>query len=252
MKKIKAVLLFMLITRALPAQIAQTPSRHLFISCNKTSTLEFPQMIESVDLGSRDVLAQKVGGMKNMLKVKAGRTGFPGTSMTVITADGKLYPFLVDYSDTPSYLDMKLGGSVNLFEKVASQKRSVFGISHRRLGMVLRLNGIFINHDIIYYQFQLLNRTEISYDIDMTRFYIRDKSLVRRTATQELEQKPLMVYGNTGRVGSQSEQIMVVGFRKFTLPDKKLLVVQIMEKDGGRNLQLKIRNRNIIRAKKID
>lgn len=252
MKKINAIFLLLIFSKFLPAQTSEVPPKHLFISCSKTSTLEFPQMIESVDLGSKDVLAQKVKGMNNMLEVKAGRPEFSTTSMTVITADGKLYPFLVDYSDTSSSLDIRLGETSNLFEKIRDQKRTVFGVSRQKLGMRIRLEGIYIDHQILYYQFQIQNRSEVSYDIDMIRFFIRDKILVRRTASQELEQVPLMVYGNTGSIAGESEQVIVVAMQKFTIPDKKIMILQVMEKNGGRNLQLKIRNGNIIRAKKVD
>src|ERR1700712_797579 len=40
----------------------------LFISCNKTTSLVFPQIIKSIDRGSRDVFAQKVGGVENVLQ----------------------------------------------------------------------------------------------------------------------------------------------------------------------------------------
>ena len=252
MKKIKMLFLLLLCSRILPAQTEQIPSRHLLISCTKTSSLEFPQIIESVDLGSRDVLAQKVHGMGNILQVKAAKAGFPGTSMTVVTADGKLYPFLVDYTDTPSSLDFKIGGTPTLFEKIAAEKRAVYGVKNRKLGMVLRLLGIYINGSVLYYQIQIQNNSGLSYDIDMIRFFIRDKSLGKRTATQELDQEPLLIYGNTRSVEGQSAQTIVVALKKFTIPDKKLLFVQLLEKNGGRNLRLKIRNASIIRAKKID
>lgn len=252
MKKINVMCMFLWCAQALYSQTVETSPRHLFVSCIKTCTLEFPQMIESVDLGSRDVMAQKVKGMSNMLEVKAAKQEFRGTSMTVITADGKLYPFLVEYAENPSSLDIKVGSTPTLFERIAGEKRSVFGVSTGRLGMRLRLCGVFVDHDVLYYQIQLLNRTDLSFDIDMLRFCIRDKMLLRRTASQEIQQDPLMVYGNTGSVGGQSQQTIVVAFRKFTIPDRKLFIVQVTERNGGRNLELKIRNRNIIRAKMMD
>jgi hypothetical protein len=85
----------------------------------------------------------------------------------------------------------------------------------------------------------------------MLRFFIRDKKQSKRTASQELEQTPLYVYGNTGSIEGQSKMIVVVALPKFTIPDKKLLYIQLTEKNGGRNLQLKIRNRNIIKAEDI-
>ena len=42
--------------------------------------------------------------------------------------------------------------------------------------------------------------------------------------------------------------VVVVAVEKFTIPDAKLLRVQIMEKNGGRHLKLKVTNSKIVKA----
>jgi hypothetical protein len=39
-----------------------------------------------------------------------------------------------------------------------------------------------------------------------------------------------------------------IALEKFTIPDAKFLAIQIMEKNGGRHLFMKVNNRKIIRA----
>ena len=251
MIRLNSMLLLMLISSSVMAQQASIPSKHLSISFNKTVSLVFPQIIASVDRGSRDVLAQKVKGMENVLQVKAARENFSQTNMTVITADGKLYSFLVDYAANPSILNMELNKTSSVFEKIVAQKRSVSGPTDKHYDMSLRLSGLYIEQNIIYYQLELQNRSNISYDVDMLRFFIKDKKQSKRTASQELEQSPLEVYGNSGLIEGRSKKVIVVALPKFTIPNKKLLYIQLTEKDGGRNLQLKIRNKNIIRANAI-
>ncbi len=251
MNRINTILLLLLLSNALIAQESSIPPRQLLISFNKTVSLVFPQIIASVDRGTRDVLVQKVTGMENVLKVKAARQNFSETNMTVITADGKLYSFVVDYTADPSILNIQFNNLPSIFEKIAAKKRSVSGPKDSKYDILLRLSGLYIEKNIIYYQLELQNRSNISYDIDMLRFFIRDKKQSKRTASQELEQIPLYVFGNTGSIEGQSKMIVVVALPKFTIPDKKLLYIQLTEKNGGRNLQLKIRNRNIIHAKEI-
>jgi hypothetical protein len=52
-------------------------------------------------------------------------------------------------------------------------------------------------------------------------------------------------------VNGKTNLSIVVALQKFTIPDKKMLVVQLMEKNGGRNLSLKINNREMVKAKTI-
>ena len=223
----------------------------LQVSCNKTTSLVFPQIIKNIDRGSKDLLVQKVSGAENILQVKGAKENFTETSLTVVTADGKLYVFIVRYATDPSYLNLQVDSSVSVFEKVSGAKRTIYGVRDHNYEMVLRLKGLFIEKGILYYQLELENLSNISYEIDMLRFYIKDNRQSRRTASQELDQTPLFVYGNQGMVGSQSKQIMVVALAKFTIPDKKHFYIQVMEKNGGRHLHLKISNREILRAKII-
>jgi hypothetical protein len=251
MNRINSILLLILLTNGLIAQQLSIPPRQVYISFNKTVSLVFPQIIASVDRGTSDLLVQKVMGMENILQLKAAKEDFSETNMTVITADGKLYSFLVNYKADPADLNIQLNNQPSVFEKIAIKKRFLSGPKDSKYEMLFRLSGVYIEKNIIYYQLELQNRSNISYDVDMLRFFIRDKQQSKRTASQELEQFPLYVYGNTGSVEGQSKKIIVVALPKFTIPDKKLLYIQLTEKNGGRNLQLKIRNRNIIEATQI-
>lgn len=246
MKQLRILLLALSCNSTLSAQ-----TDSLSIGTNKVTSLVFPLMIKSVDRGTKDVLVQKVRGVENVLEVKAAKENFTETNMTVITADGKLYSFLVNYSDNPS-LNIQIENKPSIFEKIAAQKKSVRGIRDTKYEMLLRLKGIYIDNDILYYQLELKNYSNLSYDIELLRFFIKDKRQGKRTASQELEQTPLYVYGNTGSVPGQSKVIIVVALPRFTIPDKKLMVVQLMEKNGGRHLSLKVNNHKLVKAKVLN
>jgi len=81
-------------------------AQNVDVTYNKTSSIVFPAIIKSVDRGSRDVLAQKAKGVENVLQVKAARKDFPQTNLTVITDDGVLHHFTVNYSEQPATLTL--------------------------------------------------------------------------------------------------------------------------------------------------
>jgi conjugative transposon TraN protein len=103
----------------------------------------------------------------------------------------------------------------------------------------------------MYYQFKIENNSAISYDIDQLRFFIRDQKKSKRTASQQIEVSALYVHGQNTRVEGQSEQVLVFALPKFTIPDNKLLQVQLMEKGGGRHLALSTKNRVIMNAQLV-
>jgi conjugative transposon TraN protein len=277
MKKISAVMvigIFLLIT-IFKAQ-AQTNAAwqtkaiepyHVAVAFSKTANIIFPYSIVSVDIGSRNVLAQKAKGVENILQIKAAKERFPQTNISVITADGKLTSFLVDYAEQPSVLNLSLvteerknlacilsetvnEGEVQKYVKLAwVSKEKIRSIKDKRFGINMKLNGLFIHENIMYLRISIANKTNINYDIDQLRFYIRDQKKAKRTATQELELKPVYVKDSTSVIVGQTEKVLVYAFPKFTIPDKKYLAIELMEKNGGRHLKIKVRNKTIVQAK---
>jgi conjugative transposon TraN protein len=240
----------------------------LWVTLNKTTNLIFPYAIKSVDRGSRDVLTQKAKGVENILLVKAGRENFSETNLSVITADGRLYSFLLNYAKSPSLLNISFpkdaaperasllleGGNKEAewegtAKKIAEEKRMFNRIKDRKYQMRLRLNGLYIRSDVLYFQLEVRNSSPIGYDIDMLRFFIRDEKKTRRTASQEIELQPLYVYGDTSAVKEQQKSIFVMALPKFTIPDQKYLLIQLMERNGGRHLSINVRNRTLVKAR---
>jgi len=274
MKQISAVLTmgFSLLITVFSA-VAQTKSiepHALSITYSKTTNVIFPYAIVSVDRGSRDVLAQKANGVENILQVKAAKENFPQTNLTVVTADGKLTSFVVDYAEQPTALNISMSTpnedpviaipteSVNMEEmqefarsSVASEKK-LGGEKDKTFGIRLKLNGIYIHGDVMCLRIRISNSTNIDYDIDQLRLYIRDQKKVKRTASQEIEISPVLIYNDSPKVSGKSENTFAFVVPKFTIPDKKFLVIQLMEKNGGRHLELHVKNKKIVKAAMVD
>ena len=242
----------------------------LQITTNKTTNLIFPYAIKSVDRGSADVLAQKAKGVENILLVKAGRQNFSETNLSVITADGKLYSFILDYINNPTAINIsfsadsissQVSGSLKPVynegaiqtdtERILKEKKKIRGVRDYRYEVRFALQGIYIKNDVIFFKVEVANNSHINYDVDMLRFFIKDERKSKRTATQEIEIQPIHVAGDTSTIKGDSKNVIVFALPKFTIPEKKYLSVQLMERNGGRNLQLSVLNRTIIKAKPV-
>ncbi|HEX8332391.1 MAG TPA: DUF4138 domain-containing protein, partial [Segetibacter sp.] len=125
---------------------------------------------------------------------------------------------------------------------------TVKGISDKKLGLSARLTGIYIKNDVIYHQLEIKNESPIDYSVDYLRFYIRDQIRFKRTAVQELELKPLYTAGNASLIEANSKTAIVVALDRFIIPDQKYFVIEIEEKNSGRNLSMKVGNKHILRA----
>ena len=231
--------------------IAQTAS--LKITTDKTTSLIFPFPIRHVDRGTTNVLVQPLKEADNILLIKAASKQFSETNLSVVTGDGGIYSFVVNYVDEPDNLiyylpTLKKATVATYANGILDNHRTMKGIRDQKWDMQAMVTGIYIKDDVIYYQLLLCNHSPIDYDIDQLRFYIRDKKKGKRTAVQENELPPLYVAGNNRQVKACNFSMIVVALEKFTVPDAKYLAVQVTEKNGGRHLFMKVNNNKIIEA----
>ena len=223
------------------------------LATDKTTSLVFPYPVLHVDRGSKDILVQQVKESDNILLVKAGVQHFTATNLSVVTADGSLYSFLLRYDSLPVAWVYAIPAQIRasletMANSIIDNPRTVHGIKNNSWEMQILVTGIYIKGNTIFYQLRLSNESAIDYDIDFLRFYIRDKRKGRRTAIQENECKPLYTAGNVRHAAAHCAVAIVVALEKFTIPDAKYLGLQINERNGGRNLAVRIRNGKIIHA----
>lgn len=267
-----ALCLFMLWATSLFAQQSLNstpilqPADSLQVALNKTTSLVFPFPIRSVDRGSQGLLVQKARGAENTLQVKAAYECFPETSLTVITSDGRLYCFIFSYNENPAALNYTYGGSAQSKALPASgwpgneesldaycalalgENEVLHGVKDKKNAISFCLSGLFIKDDVLFCRIVIKNDSNINYDIDQLRFFIRDRKKAKRTASQEIELQPLYVKDRVAVVGANSEQTIVYALPKFTIPEKKYLAIQVVEQDGGRNLDLKLKSAKLAKV----
>jgi len=262
-----AILLF---ARESTAQVQNLTQ--LELTTSKTTLIVSHYRIRSVDRGSRDILVQKVKGIDTVLELKAARPNFPETNLTVVTGDGQVHMFLVTYNPKPSVLwyplvlgppsddqggtgdsqaELTESGFASLSDSVLHQKSRFRHIRCRSFGVGVGLRGIFIHQEVLFFRLRLINRSEIPYDISQFSFYIRDNSQSKRTASQDLGLIPIFFAGDHERLSGKAKEDLVVALPKFTIPDHKALYIVLKEKNGGRLLRLRIRNKMLIRARVI-
>lgn len=246
-------------------------SHEMEVAYYKTSSIVFPASIAGVDRGSRDVLAQKAKGVNNVLQLKAARFGFEETNLTVITRDGFLHHFTIRYSDKPEVFTYQVNpqqagvpsGLPLIFpEKMTENQmqeyaRKIVAVKgpvwkrQRANGMVLALDGIYIKENTIFCHLRVVNDFNIPFQFELVRFFIKDRKKIKRTASQEQQLDPTLLYGNDKYLSGITSTELVYALPKFTFPDAKHLVIEIIEQNGGRHLKLKLSNKMIMNAQFI-
>jgi conjugative transposon TraN protein len=252
----------------------------LLVTYDKTTHVIFPAGIRYVDLGSDNITAAKAEDAENVLRVKAAVKNFSeSTNFSVITEDGKFYNFNVWYSEYPDVLtlDFTSGKQLNkngtdeegkttaLFKELGTQKanipdlvmktlykqnkRFIRHIGSESFGIQLLLKGIYTLDGKLYFLLQFKNATHIPFAIDFITFKVIDKKIAKRTVIQERTIVPLREYLDLKQVEGISVERNVYLLEQMTIPDDKLLLIEVFEKNGGRHQVLKIENEDLVKAR---
>lgn len=259
------------------------PPHALEVAFNKTTHVIFPSEIVYVDLGDENLVAGLADGAKNVLRVKSAVKSFKSeTNLTVITDDGCFFTFNVKFAKEPLLLNIEMtdfihdGEAVNrpnnaqeiylerlgqespmlvklIMKSIYKQdRREIKHIGSKRFGVQFILKSIHTNNGLLYFHTELKNTSNIAFDIDYISFKIVDKKVVKRTAMQEQVLEPLRAQNYVTVVNGKKSERTVFALEKFTIPDDKQLVIEVAEKEGGRNQSFVVENGDIVRANVID
>jgi conjugative transposon TraN protein len=259
------------------------PPYGLEVTFDKTTHIIFPSSISYVDLGSSNIIAGKAGSSENILRVKASVRGFETeTNLAVVTDEGSYYTFNVKYADEPEKLNIEMrdfmhdGSTVNrpnnsldiYLKELGSEsprvvylinraiykdnKRPVKHIGGKRFGIQYTLKGIYSHNNLLYLHTQIKNSTNVPFDIDFVRMKIVDRKQAKRTAMQETVIHPIRAYNFITTVGANRTERTVFALDKITIPADKLLIVEVFEKNGGRNQSFTIESADLIHARQIN
>lgn len=253
------------------------------VAFNKTLHILFPSEVVYVDLGSLDLIADKADGAQNVVRIKAAKQDFTEeTNFSVITADGCFYSFTAVYSENPSQLNIEmedwlhkdpysdfanrqmyirldeLSGETPLtvnrimYTILRRNVRDIKSVGSKRFGIEVLLRGVYVHGDLFYLHVSMRNRSKVAFDIDYIRFKICDKKTARRTAVQETFVNPVRVFDEIMRVDAEAMIRNVFVFRKLTIPDDKVLVIEVYERNGGRHQRFEIENSRLVGAREMD
>lgn len=271
--RITMLLIAFALSRVCCAQLVQEAQIEMYpiqIGWDKSTVLVFPYEVVSADFGSSAVLSEKDKAAPNVLKLKAGHRHFVPTSMYVITAAGKLYPFSVAFTENPDGRPIDLGKQqeverVNVLLEGSSMNaadisavlndlsnESVSSLSWgKRTGMIrLGLGKIVEKDGVLFFQLAVENESWVDYLPNKWQFTIQDKKQSKRTAIRRVDMEPISFSPFQG-VEGKATGLAVFAFPRFTIADAKELSIQLFERNGDRNPVIKLSGKKLLQVNPI-
>ncbi|UHG94685.1 conjugative transposon protein TraN [Spirosoma oryzicola] len=243
------------------------PSYSIQVSNNKTTHIIFPYEIRYADLGSKEIAGEAIEKAGNVFRLKAlSQNPLMETNLTVVTADGRLFSFLISYKDHPDALTydltkMLLDGDVSKSAKVSSgskarladnlnrqgelamhSRRKIRHIGYKTQGMNLYLKNVLYKDDVMYLVLGMDNDSKLDYAIDYLRTYVMQlKRAGESSATQDVPVDPIKTFDTSeGVIPRRDALTKVIAIERLTLEKDRRLVVQMGEESGGRQLTISI------------
>ncbi|WP_375448490.1 conjugative transposon protein TraN [uncultured Fibrella sp.] len=254
------------------------------VSDHKTTHIIFPAKIRDIDAGSSDIIALIPESVNNILRVKAANPRpFGETNITVLTDDGGFYSFLIRYESEPSVLNINIANNtrsdnavssalginkataVSLVGPVADVNKTELlhtaarvydhkpfarnvGVTKQRMSLLL--GGLYVQGATLYVQCKIDNDSEIDYTLDFAKFYIRDKDVLKRMASQEMELPVQASYPETlTKFRGRTDYTMVYAIPLKTFTEDKVVEMELYEKEGGRHLRFQIDSDIMLKAR---
>ncbi|HQJ89325.1 MAG TPA: DUF4138 domain-containing protein [Paludibacteraceae bacterium] len=242
------------------------------LSMLRTSHIILKDNIADISVGVDSIVAELAeDDIMNICKARqvSGFDGFTETSLTIITENKEIFPFIVTHNDNPKDLNINVASgdtdgnvSANFSESTMNEvemeklgKEIVEkGVKINNIGvyddkMNFCLASLYIKNDILMFHIRTTNNSKIDYDVDFIRCYIKNKKNSKSSVSQDDEKIPIYIYKtDEDKILANDSFSEILFFKKFTVPNKHLFYFEMFEKNGGRHLKFTCSNKEILKA----
>ena len=161
-----------------------------------------------------------------------------GNEKPVVHEKSEKNNVLLDTKDKDSYYD-------RICSYLIDRKQKIGRIKKRHQDIVLRVENIIFNKEELYFVIQIENKSSLDYDLNFLNFGIQTRQKGKKKSSQTIYQDPIYKYNVPTRIKENAVEKLVYVLPKFSLGDDRRVILELNEKNGGRNIQLKVPHKYI-------
>ena len=246
----------------------------IYANDTKNVALFFPEPIRQGITGSENFVftfnrekEQHLG----LLQAKPGKE----SNLLVINKNGAIFSYIVKYKEKLSKLNYFISesNSIGNENRVAEDKSETKVIprvplsrqhyykrfcsyllyKQRRLALkrkrnadvILSLENIVFDKEELYFVIQIENNSSLDYDLNFLNLSIETRQKGKRKYLQRIYKEPLYKHQLPSKIKEGGTGRLVYVIPKFSLSDERRVVLELNEKNGERDIKLKIPHRMI-------
>jgi len=268
----------------LTAQEIRFPEKTLdtiYANDKKNVALFFPEPIRQGITGSENFVFTYNREKEQHLGLLQASPG-NDSNLLVISSNGLIFSYIVRYSDklkNLNYFISELGSigkenqhpndtilefveniSATQPEKIKANKISHYqnfcsyllqskqiigNIKKRKEGVELRVKNIVFDGEELYFVINLKNDSPIDYEVSFLSIAVETKRMGKKKSMQKIVQEPVHKFRIPGIVSKGSSADFVYVLPKFSIAEDKIVVIDLKEENGERNIKLKVKKKFI-------
>lgn len=244
---------------------------------NKNTTLFFPSPIKKAITGSENFVFGYDEENPSTIGIFKAAPGVE-SNMLIITENGNIFSFVVRYKQDISKANYfitnemavgneKINGikksekekekiaietsdtdkdTINVYQKTCKEEinkppfyNRIYGAKNK---ILVRLKNIKYLNNELYFTLILKNNSSLDYEINYLNFYVNSQNKKKNTTSQSVVMKTKWINSMPKKIEAGDTVQVVYVFEKFTINEKKIIVVELSEINGERDVFLEIPN----------
>lgn len=276
MKRYLFILLMVLATAIAPRLCSAQATAYsstildtIYANDTKNVALFFPEPIRQGITGSDNFVFtynREREQYFGLLQAKPGKE----SNLLVVNKDGVIFSYIIRYKEQLSKLNyfIRTANSIgnekpitvgkpitktiknsveskdDQFRKNCSsllrRKQRIGNLIKRTEGIVLSVENIVFHKEVLYFVIQIKNTSSLDYDLNFLKFSIETRQKGKKKSLQRLNQNPIFKHHLPSKITENETARFVYVMPKFSLSNDRRVVLELNEKHGERNIELKI------------
>ncbi|MDN3664071.1 DUF4138 domain-containing protein [Algibacter miyuki] len=273
MKKIILVISLILFFTTVKAQ-QQINLDTIYANNNKNVALFFPNPIRQGITGSDNFVFTYNRDQEQYFGLLQAIPG-NDSNLLIINNNGAIFSYIVKYKETLNKLNYFIPDSasignetpmnkanenngnsfdsfdykINYYERFCSylinRRQRIGKLKKRKDAIVLKIENIVFDKAELYFVITIENKSSLDYDVNFLNLSIQTRKKGKKKSLQELCLEPIFKYNVPSKIKEKQTIKFVYVVSKFSISDERLVLLDLNEDNGERNIKLKIADKTI-------
>ena len=155
----------------------------------------------------------------------------------------------VNDSIAVEFFEKSIDNSTYYYQKFCSylldQKQHFGYFTNRKQSVILSIENIVFDKEELYFVIQIRNNSTLDYDLNFLNLSIVTRQKGKRKSLQRLYIEPIYKHLLPLKISENETVRFVYVLHKFSLSNDRRVILELNEKDGERDIELKLSHRYI-------